>query len=67
MKNLQSKKIIAINIIVTFLEGFAAAWLALGNDLTEQALVGAVAAGISAVWNIIIKVQLKKRTELYSK
>lgn len=62
----QSHKVIAINIAVTFVEGFAAAWVLTGNSLSEQALVGAGAAGVSLVWNTIVKPWLKDRKFLYN-
>lgn len=63
----QSAKIIAINVGITFIEGFGAAWLLTGNALTTQALVGAGAAGLSLVWNVLIKPALKDRGILYAK
>lgn len=62
---LQSTKIIIINVVVTFLEGFGAAWLLTGNKLDQTALVGAGAAGLSAVWNLVVKPVLRERTSLY--
>lgn len=44
-----------INVIVTFVEGFLAAWALTNNQLTQHALVGALAAAISLVWNTAIK------------
>lgn len=51
---------ILTNVVVTFVEGFLAAWALSGNDLSKNALVGAGAAGLSAVWNIVLKPRLKK-------
>ncbi len=65
MNNLQSKKVIAINVIVTFIQGALAAWAVSGNQLTKQALTGAAAAGASVVWNIAIKPALKTNNILY--
>lgn len=62
---MQSPKIILINVVVTFLEGFAAGWIVTGNQLDKTALIGAVAAGVSAVWNMVIKPTLKKNNVLY--
>lgn len=37
--------------VKTFVQAFLAAWLITGNALNKTALVAAVAAGVSAVWN----------------
>jgi hypothetical protein len=37
---------------VTFVEGFLAYWATTGNLTTKTALTGAVAAGVSAVYNL---------------
>lgn len=58
-------KTVIINIAVTFVEGFVAAWVLTGNELTKHALVGAGAAAISLVWNTVIKPYLKDNTSLY--
>lgn len=39
----------------TFVQAFLAAWALTGNELSEVALLAGVAAGISAVWNFVIK------------
>lgn len=57
-------KSVLVNVCVTFVEGFAAAWLTTGNALTKHALVGAGAAGISLVWNTAIKPYLRERKVL---
>lgn len=64
---LQSTKVIAINVLVTFVEGFAPAWALTGNQLTKSALVGAGAAGVSVLWNTLIKPWLKTQGILYNK
>lgn len=51
----------AINVTVTFVEGFLAAWLITNHSTEKQALIGASAAGLSAVWNLVIKPLLKKQ------
>lgn len=45
-------KDIAERVLVTFLEGFAATWWLSSFALTKVALVGAVGAGLSAVYNL---------------
>lgn len=62
----QSAKVIAINVVVTFLEGAGAAWFVTGNQTRKEALVGAGAAGLSAVWNLIVKPFLKSKNILYN-
>lgn len=62
---MQPTKIILINVFVTFLEGFGAAWVVSGNASSKTALVGAFAGGISAVWNVCVKPYLKQKTSLY--
>ena len=64
---LQSTKVIVINVLVTFVEGFAPAWALTGNQLTKSALIGAGAAGASLVWNTLIKPWLKANGILYNK
>lgn len=67
MQQLQSTKVIIINVLITFVEGFAAAWLVMGNSLSKHALVGAAAAGASLAWNTAIKPLLKYNGILYKK
>lgn len=64
---MQSPKIVAINVLITFLEGFAAAWALTNNEVSQHALLGAGAAGISLVWNVVVKPYLKSRGILYKK
>ncbi len=64
---LQPTKVIVINVLVTFAEGFLAAWALTGNDTSKHALVGAGAAAVSLVWNTLIKPLLKSRGILYNK
>ncbi len=62
---LKFNRTVVINILITFLEGFVAAWALTGNEVTKHALVGAGAAAISLVWNTVIKPYLKTNTALY--
>lgn len=52
---------VVVNIVVTFVEGFLAAWLVTNHSVEKTALVGAAAAGASAVWNIVLKPFLASR------
>lgn len=63
--NLQRNRTILINVLVTFLEGFLAAWALTGQEVSKHALVGAGAAAVSLVWNTVVKPTLKAKTELY--
>ncbi len=51
MDKSKAKKI-ALKVIVTFVEGGLAYWAATGQLVTKTALVGAIAAGVSAVYNL---------------
>lgn len=44
-----------VNVIVTFVEGFLAAWALGGNQFSKHAIVGAGAAALSVVYNTVIK------------
>lgn len=48
-------KDIAIRAGKTFVQSFLAAWALSGNQLNKTALVAALAAGISAAWNFVVK------------
>lgn len=50
--NANKFKSIAVRVIVTFVEGFLAYWATTGNLTNKTALTGAVAAGVSAVYNL---------------
>lgn len=63
--DVQRTKVIVINVVVTFFQGALAAWAVTGNQTTKEAVVGAVAAGASVVWNVVVKPLLKANTELY--
>ena len=43
------------NIVVTFVQAGAATWLATGFATDKIAIGGAIGAGLSAVWNLVIK------------
>jgi hypothetical protein len=49
-----------IRLVVTFVQGFLAVWAASGFNTDQVVLGGAVAAGASLVYNIVIKPQLEK-------
>lgn len=44
-----------IRAFKTFIQGFLAAWVLTGNSVEKNALIGAVAAGISALMNLFIQ------------
>jgi len=46
---------VALNASVTFLQGFAAAFLALDGEITTKALIGCLAAALSFVYNTSLK------------
>lgn len=60
MKNIETFKIITINMVVTFFQAGLAVWATSGFKSDRIAIGAAVGAGISAVWNIVIKPLLKK-------
>lgn len=51
MNQAQFKKI-ALKVIVTFVEGGVAYWVASGKLINKTVLAGMVAAGVSAVYNL---------------
>lgn len=51
----QHIKDVLAKAVVTFLEGFGATWAITNFALNKVALVGAVAAGLSAVYNTMRK------------
>lgn len=67
-EHIQSAKVVAINVCVTFVQA-ALAVLAVNNwDFSNKTVIaGAVGAGASAVWNLTIKPLLKANGLLYSK
>ena len=54
-------KTVAVNVAVTFVEGFLAYWAVTGNVIDKTVLVGAAAAGASLAWNTVIKPILKDK------
>lgn len=50
-------KDVLVRSLKTFVQAFLASWLLTGNSLDKNALIGATAAGIAAVWNAVIAVQ----------
>ena len=52
---------IITNIIVTFVQAGVAVWVASGMGTDKIALGAFVGAGLSAVWNLIIKPFLKSQ------
>ena len=63
--HIQSFRTIAINVVVTFVEAALAAWAVNGNKTDKASLVGAAGAGVSVVWNVVVKPLLKANTSLY--
>lgn len=61
MKNLESVAKILTNIIVTFFQAGFAVWATSGFNMDKLAIGASVGAGISAVWNILIKPLLKSK------
>lgn len=59
-------KTTVINVVVTFVQGFLAAWVVAGYKLDRQTLTGAAAAAFSVVWNVVIKPILKENKILYN-
>lgn len=56
----QTIKALLIRLVLTFVQGFSAVWAAAGFKTDKVVLGGAVAAGISLVYNLVIKPQLDK-------
>lgn len=63
--DIQSVKVIAINVVITAVQGFLAAWAVTGNKTDKASLGAAVAAAASAAWNLVVKPYLKGQTSLY--
>lgn len=59
--NFESVKTIVTNIVVTFVQAAGAVWVTSGFATDKLAISGAVGAGLSAVWNLVVKPLLKKR------
>lgn len=45
---------IVVRAAKTFVQAFLATWAVTGNQVTRNALVAAVAAAVSAVWNVVL-------------
>lgn len=58
---LASIKTIVVNVVVTAVQGFLAAWAVTGNKTDKASLGAAVAAAASVVWNTAIKPALKSK------
>lgn len=61
----QPIKVVLINVCITAVQGFLAAWAVTGNKTDKASLGAAVAAAASAAWNLVIKPALKANTPLY--
>lgn len=59
VSQLESNKTILVNVVVTFFQTAFAAWAMTNFAVDKLALTGAIGAGVSAVWNIVIKPSLK--------
>lgn len=46
-------KDVLIRALKTFVQASVAVWIANGQQFTKSALIGAIAGGISAVWNFV--------------
>lgn len=55
MNNDSTANVLAVRAFKTFIQAFIATWVATGLDFGKAALVGAFAAGISAVMNLFIQ------------
>lgn len=66
-KYLQSAKVIAINVVVTFVETFIATLVLTDHPTSQAAILGAGGAAASVVWNTVIKPALKSQDVLYKK
>lgn len=56
---LESNKTILMNVVVTFVQAFMAAWATTNFSLDKLTLAGAWGAGLSAVYNLVIKPSAK--------
>ena len=52
---------ILINIVITFFQAGLAAWSVTGFSMDKAAIGAVIGAGISAIWNIIVKPFLIKK------
>lgn len=53
--------VIVTNVVVTFVQAAFATWLAAGLSTDKLAVAGAVGAGASAVWNVLLKPYLTSK------
>lgn len=60
-KFIEPKAKIITNITVTFVQAAAGTWAASGFATDKLAISGAVGAGLSVVWNTIVKPDLVRR------
>lgn len=67
LDKVQNLKIVAINVIVTFLEVLVATLAVSDQPLSKAAVIGAAGAAASVVWNVVIKPAAKEYTDLYKK
>lgn len=58
--HLQETKVIVTNIVVTFVQGGVAGWIALGGKLDKAGITAFLTAGLSAAWNLALKPKLKE-------
>lgn len=54
-------RVVITNMVVTFIQAFLSVWAASGFAFDKLVLGGAVGAGASAVWNLVIKPYLIQR------
>jgi GH25 family lysozyme M1 (1,4-beta-N-acetylmuramidase) len=57
-------KTVAVNMVVTFFQTFAATWAATGFQLDKVVVAGAIGGALSLVWNTILKPFLIKKGAL---
>lgn len=57
-------KTVAVNMVVTFFQTFAATWAATGFNLDKVVIAGAIGGALSLVWNTILKPFLIKKGAL---
>jgi D-alanyl-D-alanine carboxypeptidase len=58
---LSDLKVVITNVAVTFVQAFVATWALTGYKADKAALGGAVGAGLSVVWNTIVKPYLQAK------
>jgi len=45
---------VVVRAVKTFIQAFVAAWVVTNMSFEKTAILGAVAAGVSAVWNVVV-------------